>query len=223
MRKLGWLSKILVLGFAAALLGGCAAGTVYGPPAVAPGPPEVGPAEMGPGPEMEPGPSHGYLSVGPMDRFYVLSVENNTPFEVGFHRANRVLYENGYERVGGSSRADFEVNIALFQLARDNPDLRGQQMLGGAALGAAAGALIGAMAHAPATGAIAGAAGGGFLGLSAPAATPVIRVDIHTRSFQTGRSSHSSVFMDMAHVAPYDVPRVVDHQVARMLEALPRR
>ncbi|MDR3566955.1 MAG: hypothetical protein P4L43_02900 [Syntrophobacteraceae bacterium] len=212
MKSWKWSSKILVIGFAVALLGGCAEGPYYGPPAVAPGPPEVAP-----------GPSRGFLDVGPMDRFYVMSVENNTPFEVRFHRANRALYENGYERVGGSRRADFEVNIALFQEARDNPDLRGQQMLGGAALGAAAGALIGAMAHAPVTGAIAGAAGGGFLGAAAPAATPVVRIDVHTHSFRTGRSSHRTVFMDMAHVPPYDVPRVLDYQVARMVGALPRR
>jgi hypothetical protein len=212
MRSWEWSSKILTIGFAVALLGGCAPGTPYGPPAVAPGPAYV-----------EPGPSRGFLTVGPMDRFYVLSVENNTPFELGFHRANRVLYENGYERVGGSRRADFEINVAVFQEGRDNPELRGQQMLGGAALGAAAGALIGAMAHAPVTGAIAGAAGGGLLGAAAPAATPIVRIDIHTHSFRTDRSSHRTVFVDMARVAPYDVPRVIDYQVARMLGALPRR
>ena len=73
-------SKILAIGFAAVLLGGCAE-PYYGPPAVAPGPPVV-----------SPGPSHGFLSVDPMDRFYVMGVENNTPFEIGFHRANRGLY-----------------------------------------------------------------------------------------------------------------------------------
>lgn len=212
MKKWKWSSKILVIGFALALLGGCAEPPYYGPPAVAPGPPVVAP-----------GPSRGFLTVGPMDRFYVMGVENNTPFEIGLHRANRVLYEKGYNRVGRERRADFEINVALFQEARDNPELRGQQMLGGAILGAAAGALIGAAAHAPVTGTIAGAAGGGFLGASAPAATPVIRVEIHTHSFRSGMSSRRVVFVDMAHVPPYEVPRVIDYQVAKMLGALPTR
>ncbi len=215
MKTWQWSSKILAIAFAAALLGGCAAtpyGPAYVPPAVAPGPPEVAP-----------GPSRGFLTVGPMDRFYVFGVEDNTPFETRFPRANRVLYEKGYERVAREQRADFAVNVSLFQIARDNPDLRGQQMLGGAVLGAAAGALFGAIAHAPVTGTIAGAAAGGVLGAAAPAATPVIRIDVRTHSFRSGRSSRRTVFVDMAHVPPYAVPRVIDVQVARMLRALPAR
>ena len=96
-------------------------------------------------------------------------------------------------------------------------------MLGGAILGAAAGALIGAAAGAPVTGTIAGAAGGGFLGAATPAATPVIRIDVHTNSFRTGMRSHRSVFLDMAQVPPHDVPRVIDYQVAKMFGALPAR
>lgn len=211
MRAWEWSSKILAIGFAVALLGGCAEGP-YGPPAVAPGPPVV-----------SPGPSHGFLSVGPRDRFYVMGVENNTPFELGFSRANHVLYEKGYDRVGRERRADFAVNIAVFQEARDNPDLRGQQMLGGAILGAATGALLGAAAGAPATGAIAGAAGGGVLGLAAPAATPIVRIDVQTHSLRAGSYSRSTVYVDTAHVPPYEVPRVIDNQVANMLGSLPAR
>ncbi len=211
MRASKWSSKILVIGFAVALLAGCAGGGYY-PPAVAPGPPVV-----------SPGASSGFLAVGPGDRFYVMGLENNTPFDVYLHRANHVLYDKGFNRVRNERRADFAVNVSLFQEARDNPDLRGQQMLGGAVLGAAAGALLGAAAGAPATGAIAGAAGGGVLGLAAPAATPVVRIDVRTHSFRSGRNSRRTVFVDMAHVPPYNVPRVIDIQVARMLSALPAR
>lgn len=219
MKTWEWSSKILAIGFAMALLGGCAA-TPYGPAVVSPVPPPA----VAPGPPIvTPGPSRGFLTVGPMDRFYVLGVENNTPFEVRFPRANHVLYNKGYDRVGRERRADFAVNIALFQEARDNPDLRGQQMLGGAVLGAAAGALFGAIAHAPVTGTIAGAAAGGVLGAASPAATPVVRIDVETRSFRTGVSARSTVFVDMAHVPPYAVTRVIDVQVAKMLRALPAR
>lgn len=213
MKRWEWSSKILVIGFAVALLGGCVQ-TPYGP-AIAPGPP-------GP-PAVTPGPSHGFLTVGPMDRYYVMNVENNTPFEVRFPRANQVLHRNGYDRVFRERNADFAINIALFQEARDNPNLRGEQMLGGAALGAAAGALFGAIAHAPVTGTIAGAAAGGVLGAATPAASPVIRIDIRTHSFRSGMSSQRTVFVDMANVPPYAVPRVIDIQVARMLRALPAR
>ena len=211
MKAWGWLPKILAIGFAAVLLGGCA-GTPFTPPAVAPGAPTV-----------HPGPSSGFLAVSPTDRFYVMGVENNTPFELAFPRANSVLQQKGYNRVRTERNADFAVNIAVWQENRDNPDLRGQQLLGGAALGAAAGALLGAIAGAPATGAIAGAAGGGVLGLAAPAATPVVRIDLELHSFRTGRTPRRTVFVDMAHVPPYAIPRVIDAQVARMLDALPAR
>ncbi len=68
--------------------------------------------------------------------------------------------------------------------------------------------------------AIAGAAGGGFLGLAAPADTPMVRIDIRTQSFRDKTSSSKSVVLDMAHVSPYDVPRAIDIQVSRMLQAL---
>lgn len=214
MKTWEWSSKILAIGFAVALLGGCAA-TPYGPSyGVQPAPPAVSPA---------PGNGGHFLSVGPHDHFYVMGVENNTPFDVRFPKANRTLYEKGYDRVRSERRADFSVDIAVFSEARDNPNLRGQQMLGGAILGAATGALLGAAAGAPVTGTIAGAAGGGVLGAAAPAATPVIRIDVRTHSFRTGASSHRSVLVDMANVPPYDVPRVIDIQVSRMLNELPAR
>ncbi len=211
MRAWKLSSKILVIGFAVVLLGGCA-GTAFPPPAVAPGPPGIAP-----------GPSRGFMAVSPQDVTYVIGVENNTPFDVPLDRANNVLYHKGFQQVRSERQADFAVHVALFQEARDNPDLRGQQMLGGAALGAAAGAIIGAMTGAPGVGAIAGAAGGSVLGLAAPAATPIVKIAVQIHSFRTGRSAVRTVFVDMAHVSPYDVPRVIDVQVARMLDAMPAR
>jgi uncharacterized protein YcfJ len=119
--------------------------------------------------------------------------------------------------------ADFSLDIALSMEARDNPDLRAEHLLGGAILGAATGALFGAVAHAPVTGTIAGAAGGGFLGLAAPANTPMVRIDIHTHSFRDQTVSSKSVVLDMAHVPPYDIPRAIDIQISRMLQTLPPR
>jgi len=215
MKTWEWSSKILTIGFAVALLGGCAT-TPYGsyytvntPPAENNQPPTGNEAH--------------YLTVGPQDHFYIMHVENSTPFGIRFPQAHRVLYEKGYDRVRRESEADFSLDIALTTEARDNPDLRAEHLLGGAILGAATGALIGAIAHAPVTGTIAGAAGGGFLGLAAPADTPMIRIDIHTQSFRDQTVSSKSVVVDMAHVPPYDVPRAVDIQVSRMLQTLPAR
>lgn len=208
-------SKILTIGFAVALLGGCAT-TPYGPYYTVNTPPAVSnqaPAEN----------EATNLTVGPQDRFYIMHVENRSPFEVRFPQAHRVLYEKGYDRVKREREADFSLDIALATEARDNPDLRAEHLLGGAILGAATGALIGAAAHAPVTGAIAGAAGGGFLGLAAPADTPMIRIDIRTQSFRDQTVSSKSVVLDMAHVPPYDVPRAIDMQISRMLQTLPGR
>jgi hypothetical protein len=211
MKTRAW--KILTLGFAVVLLGGCATSydsyyTAQQPPAVSTAPAENQPA---------------FLTVGPQDRFYIMHVDNRTPFSVHFPQANRVLYEKGYDQVRREREADFDLQIALTTGGRDNPDARAEHLLGGAILGAATGALIGAAAGAPATGAIAGAAGGGFLGLAAPADTPMIRIDIQTQSFRDRTSSSKSVVLDMAHVPPYDAPRVIDIQVSRMVQDLPAR
>lgn len=215
MKTREWSSKILTIGFAVALLGGCAS-TPYGPYYTVNTPP----AESNRTPTEN---EANYLTVGPQDRFYIMHVENRTPFGARFPKADRVLYEKGYDQVRRESEADFSLDIALTTEARDNPNLRAEHLLGGAILGAATGALIGAVAHAPVTGTIAGAAGGGFLGLAAPADTPMLRIDIHTQSFRDQTVSSKSVVLDMAHVPPYDVPRAIDMQISRMLQTLPAR
>jgi outer membrane lipoprotein SlyB len=214
MKTRAWSWKILAIGFAVVLLGGCATSPYNAyyatpqPAAVAGAPPPAEPT---------------FLTVGPEDRYYILQVDNRSPFAFGLHEANRVLYKKGYDQVKRQREADFSVNIAIATSARDNPDARAEHLLGGAILGAAAGALIGAAAGAPATGAIAGAAGGGVLGLAAPADSPMLRIDIQTMSFRDGATSSKSVVLDMANVPPYDAPRVVDIQIARMLDTLPAK
>lgn len=216
MKNWAWTWRILTVGFAAALLGGCATYpyqpyyTVHETPAAA-APPQ---AESAP-------PS--LLTVGPEDQFYFVHVDNHTGFTISFPQTNRVLYEKGYDRARREREADFALNISIATEARDNPDARAEHMLGGALLGAAAGALIGAAAGAPVTGTIAGAAGGGVLGLAAPADTAMIRIDVQTQSYRDGATSSRSVVLDMANVPPYDAPRVVDIQISKMLETLPTR
>jgi hypothetical protein len=211
-------SKILAIGFAMLLLGGCTTAP-YGPGpyySVQTPPPASNPAPAGNEANL--------LTVDPQDRFYVMHVENNTPFPArSLPQAHRALYEKGFDQVRREREADFSLDISLVTEARDNPDLRGEHLLGGAILGAATGALIGAAAGAPVTGTIAGAAGGGFLGLAAPADTPMVRIDIRIQSFRDGTTSSKSAIVDMAHVPPYDVPRVIDIQVSRMLQTLPAR
>ncbi len=208
-----WLSKILAIGSVVVLLGGCAT-TPYGPYYTANPPP----VEVNQPPA---GNEANDLAVGPQDRFFIMHVDNHTPFGVQFPQAHQVLYEKGYDQVRRQGEADFALNISLIAESRDNPDVRAEHLLGGAVLGAATGALIGAALHAPASGAAIGAASGSFLGLASPADTPMIRIDIHTRSFRDQTVSSKSVVLDMAHVPPYEVPRAIDIQISRMLEALP--
>lgn len=215
MKTWAWSLKILTIVFAVVLLGGCATPyygnyyTVQQAPAAAPNQAPIDEAA--------------FLTVGPQDRYYIMHVDNRTPFGAHFPQAHRVLYEKGYDQVRRESEADFAVNVALSAEPRDNPDARAEHLLGGAILGAATGALIGAAAGAPVTGTIAGAAGGGFLGLAAPADTPMVRIDIQTQSFRDNTTSSKSVVLDMAHVPPYDVPRAIDMQVSKMLGALPAK
>jgi hypothetical protein len=208
-----WSSKILAIGLALALLGGCAAA-----PPPYPGPNAVPPPEESAAP-----PAPTYLSVGPQDHLYIMHVDNQTPFRIRLPQVHRILDEKGYDPVRRQREADFALNILLITEARDNPNVRGEHLLGGAILGAATGALIGAVAGRPALGAIAGAAGGGVLGLAAPADTPVVRIDVRTQSFRDGTTSEKTAVVDMARVPPYDVPRVIDIQISRMLEDLPAR
>ncbi len=212
MKTWEWSSKILTIGFAVVLLGGCAETTPYNP--------YYAPAVSNPAPGENEANS---LTVGPQDHFYIMHVENRTPFPARFPKVHRVLYEKGFDQVRREREADFSLDIALNAEPRDNPDLRGEHLLGGAILGAATGAIIGAATGAPVTGTIAGAAGGGFLGLAAPADSPMVRIDIRTESFSDGTTSSTSAVVDMAHVPPYNIPRVIDIQVSRMLESLPAR
>jgi hypothetical protein len=212
MKTSAWSWKILTLGFAVVLIGGCAS-SAYGPYYTTQPAPAVA----------SPAPAPTYLNVGPEDRYYVLHVDNRTAFAMQLPEANKTLYEKGYDQVRREKQADFSIDVALRVEARDNPDARAEHLLGGALLGAAAGALIGAAAGAPATGAIAGAAGGGVLGLASPADTPMIRIDVETRSFRDGTVSSKAAVLDMANVPPYDAPRVVDIEVARILDTLPTR
>ncbi len=217
MKTWEWSSKILTIGFAVALLGGCAT-TPYGPYYTANPPPA--PVELNQAPT---GNEANDLAVGPTDRLYLMHVDNRTPFGVRFPQTHQVLYEKGYDQVRRQGEADFSLDISLIAEARDNPDVRAEHLFGGAVLGAATGALIGAALHAPATGAAIGAASGGALGLASPADTPMIRIDIHTQSFRDRTVSSKSVVLDMAHVPPYDVPRAIDIQISRMVQPLPPR
>lgn len=216
MKTWAWSLKILTIVFAVVLLGGCATPyygnyyTVQQPPAAAPD--QAPPIDQA-----------AFLTVGPQDRYYIMHVDNATPFPANFPQTHRVLYDRGYDQVRRDNQADFAVNVGLSAEHRDNPDVRAEHLLGGAILGAAAGALIGAAAHAPVTGTIAGAAGGGFLGLASPADTPMVKIDIQTQSFRDNTTSSKSVVLDMAHVPPYDIPRAIDMQVSKMLETLPAK
>jgi hypothetical protein len=51
----------------------------------------------------------------------------------------------------------------------------------------------------------------------------MIRIDLRTQGFRDNIVSSKSVVVDMAHVAPYAIPRAIDVQVSRMLQALPAR
>ncbi|MGD0400946.1 MAG: hypothetical protein ABSC04_18785 [Syntrophobacteraceae bacterium] len=94
------------------------------------------------------------------------------------------------------------IDITLIAEARDNPDPRVEHILGGAILGTA---------------------NGSFPGLASTADTPMIRIDLRTQGFRDNIVSSKSVVVDMAHVAPYAIPRAIDVQVSRMLQALPAR
>ncbi len=165
-----------------------------------------------------------YLAVGQTDRAFVLRVADRTPFGLGqLPQARSTLYQKGYDMVGREREADFELDVSFFASARDNPEQRAGNTLGGALLGAATGALIGGALGSPARGAAIGAGSGAFLGLVAPAGATVVQIDIRTRSFRDGTTSYKTSLVDLAHVPPYDVQRVIDMQVSRLLETLPSR
>ena len=164
----------------------------------------------------------GGLAVGAEDHFYTFRVDDQTPFRLyRLPQSMNLLYEKGYDQVRRQREADFHINVSFFPLSRDNPEARAGNTLGGALLGAATGAIIGGALGSPGKGAAIGAGSGAALGLVAPADAPMVRVDIRTESFRDGLTSYKSAVVDLANVPPYDVPRVIDMQVSRMLDALP--
>jgi len=207
---------VLFIVFGMAVMAGCAAGpspyySVQEQPAVQTGGPP------GPG-------GGGYLMVGPQDRNYSLRIEDRTPFGLGnLPQSMNTLYQKGYDQVRRQREADFELDLSFYAMSRDNPDARAGNVVGGALLGAATGAIIGGALGSPGKGAAIGAGSGAALGLVAPADAAMVRIDIRTQSFRDGSASSKSALVDLANVPPYDVQRVIDLQLSRMLEALPGR
>ncbi|MGO8943537.1 MAG: hypothetical protein ACLQJ7_07670 [Syntrophobacteraceae bacterium] len=195
MKRWEWSAKILAIGSAVVLLGGCCCITPCHPPC----PVNIPAAESNEAPT---GNEANYLTVGPQARFYIMHVEDRTPFGTRFPQVHRVLYEQGFDQVRKLHEADFLIDITLIAEARGNPDPRVEHILGGAILGTA---------------------NGSFLGLASTADTPMIRIDIRTQGFRDNIVSSKSVVVDMAHVTPYAIPRAIDVQVSRMLQALPAR
>lgn len=170
------------------------------------------------------GSSNGYFSLGPDDQYYVLRVEDRTPF--GMHhlpKTDDMLYERGYDKVRREKEADFAIDVTLSAGMQDNPNQRAANTVGGALFGAATGAIIGGALGDPGPGAAIGAASGGALGLVAPASTPLVNVDIELYSFSEQKSSRMSRTIDLSTVPPQDVPYVIDNEVSRMLQTLSRR
>jgi hypothetical protein len=164
------------------------------------------------------------FNLGPNDMTYVMDVRDNTP--LGIHHlpyTAQTLYRKGYDHVRRQRDADFAVEVSLSGGMRDNPNVRAGNALGGALLGAATGAIIGGATGDPGAGAAIGAAGGGALGVIAPAATPLVRIDLNLFSLHDRTSSQRSTTIDLAAVPPYDAPRVIDLEVSRLLSGLPRR
>lgn len=200
-------------------MGACAyTGPYYSNAGAVPPPPSSPP----PPPPLAGSPSN--LTVGVNDQNFVMQIVDHT--SIGIRRlpqAERLLYDKGYDRVRRERDADFALDIAVSIGVIDNPDKRAAQTLGGALAGAAAGAIIGGAVGDPGPGAAIGAAGGGVLGLAAPAATGVARIDINIQSFTERRNSFATATVDLARVPPPDVYRVIDGEIARMLQVLPRR
>ena len=167
----------------------------------------------------------GPFRIGPTDHNYILDLEDRTHFGLnGLPKTEDLLYNKGYDRVRKEKHADFSIEIIFASSVQDNPEVRAGNTLGGAMLGAATGALIGAAAAGePATGAAIGAVGGGALGLVAPAATELVRIDMTVYSFDERTTTRKSATVDLASVPPPDVQYVIDNEVSRMLRSLPRR
>lgn len=208
MKSLAWSWKLVTVAFAAVLLAGC----VAGPPAPYYSVQEQPVASNG----------GGQIMVGPYDRLYLLRVDDRTPFALQqLPQSMNLLYEKGYDQVRREREADFMLSISFYAMSRDNPEARAGHAVGGALLGAATGAIIGGALGSPGTGAAIGAGSGAALGLVAPADAAMVRIDINTQSYRDRTSSYKSALVDLANVPPYDVQRVIDMQVSRMLQVLP--
>ncbi len=193
----------------AGFLGGC----VYGPPGTYYKVQDNRPATGG-----------GPFIIGPADQNYVFQLDDNTPFGIyDLPQADRLLYNKGYDRVRRQRDADFAVEVLISGGLRENPQLRAGNTLGGAMVGAATGALIGAAVGDPASGAAIGAASGGALGLVSPAATNFVTIDLNVYSFSERVNASRSIAIDLSTVPPFEVRRVVDAEVARMLRPMPPR
>lgn len=107
--------------------------------------------------------------------------------------------------------ADCAIEVAISGGLRENPELRAGNTLGGAMIGAAVGD--------PG----AGAASGGALGLISPAATSFVTLDLNVYSFHERVNATRSIAIDLSMVPPYEVRRVVDAEVSRMLRPMPPR
>jgi len=168
--------------------------------------------------------SGGYISLNPEDRFYVLQVEDGTPFGVrNLPRTDDMLFNKGYDKVRRERKADFAIDVGLTAMHAESPERRAGQTVGGALLGAAAGAAIGGALGDPGQGAAIGAASGGVLGFAAPAGTTLIRVDLRVYSYSDSREYNKSATIDLAGVPPQDVHAVIDNEVSRMLQGLPNK
>lgn len=168
--------------------------------------------------------SGGYISLNPEDRFYVLQVNDQTPFGVrDLPRTDDVLFNKGYDKVRRERKADFAIDVGLTAMHAENPERRAGQTVGGALLGAAAGAAIGGALGDPGQGAAIGAASGGVLGFAAPAGTTLVRIDLRVYSYSEGRDYNKSATIDLASVPPQDVHVVIDNEVSRMLQGLPNK
>lgn len=209
MKTSSRVCSFLVLFCLAGFLGGC----VYGPPGTYYKVQDnLQPTGGGP------------FVLGPNDRNYVLQIDDNTPFRIyELPQTGNLLYNKGYDQVRRQREADFSIEISVSGGLRENPQVRAGNTLGGALFGAATGALLGAAVGNPGKGAAIGAASGGALGLISPAATNFVTIDLNVYSYSEHVSAFRSTAIDLTTVPSYDVGRVVDAEVARMLRPMPPR
>lgn len=166
----------------------------------------------------------GPFVLGPNDQYFVLRVDDSTPFGIyDLPQTGHFLYNKGYDQVRRQREADFTVEVYISGGLRENPDLRAGNTLGGAMVGAATGAMIGAAVGDPGAGAAIGAASGGALGLISPAATSFVTVDLNVYSFNERVPASRSIGIDLSTVPPFEVRRVIDVEVSRMLRPIPPR